>query len=30
MAKTLVGLYDTLTDAEHVVQDLVAQGIDRE
>jgi stress response protein YsnF len=29
MAKTLVGLYDTLTDVEHVVQDLIAQGFSR-
>jgi stress response protein YsnF len=29
MAKTLVGLYDTLTDAEHVAQDLVAHGFSR-
>jgi uncharacterized protein (TIGR02271 family) len=26
MAKTLVALYDTLTDAEHVVQELIADG----
>jgi len=29
MAKTLVGLYDTFTDAEQVVQDLVKHGFDR-
>jgi len=29
MAKTLVALYDTLTDAEHVVQELIADGFAR-
>jgi uncharacterized protein (TIGR02271 family) len=29
MAKTLVGLYDTFTDAERVVQDLVQHGFSR-
>jgi uncharacterized protein (TIGR02271 family) len=29
MAKTLVGLYDSLTDAERVVQDLVESGFSR-
>ena len=29
MAKTLVGLYDTFVDAEHVVQDLVSNGFSR-
>src|SRR4029434_6536674 len=29
MAKTLVALYDTFTDAEHVVQELIADGFSR-
>lgn len=29
MAKTLVGLYDTFTDAEQVVQDLMHHGFAR-
>src|SRR5919204_4426079 len=29
MAKTLVALYDTFTDAEHVVQELIADGFAR-
>jgi uncharacterized protein (TIGR02271 family) len=29
MAKTLIGLYDTLTDAEQVVQDLIHHGFAR-
>src|SRR5919197_3278051 len=29
MAKTLVALYDTVTDAEHVVQELIADGFAR-
>ena len=29
MAKTLVGLYDTLTDAEQVVHDLGMEGFPR-
>src|SRR5262245_51492623 len=29
MAKTLVGLYDTLTDAERIVQELAGHGFSR-
>src|SRR4051812_48471191 len=29
MAKTLVALYDTFADAEHVVQELIADGFTR-
>jgi hypothetical protein len=29
MAKTLVALYDTVTDAEQVVQELIADGFSR-
>ena len=29
MAKTLVALYDTFADAEHVVQELIADGFAR-
>jgi hypothetical protein len=29
MAKTLVALYDTFTDAEHVVQELIEDGFAR-
>ena len=29
MAKTLVALYDTCTDAERVVQELIADGFTR-
>ena len=29
MAKTLVALYDTVTDAEQVVQELIADGFTR-
>src|SRR4051794_31193409 len=29
MAKTLVALYDTVADAEHVVQELIADGFAR-
>ena len=29
MAKTLVALYDTVTDAEQVVQELIADGFAR-
>ena len=29
MAKTLVALYDTFTDAEHVVQELIEDGFSR-